>query len=78
MGSCCPGYRMLPIWHSTLRLVCWKGSDLSSTFEGVKVQIIAAVLRDAGDKTKLALLFANQTEEDILCRYTVVLVLIAD
>ncbi|GMT08900.1 hypothetical protein PFISCL1PPCAC_197 [Pristionchus fissidentatus] len=32
------------------------------------LQIIAAVLRDREDKTQLSLLFANQTEEDILCR----------
>ncbi|CAJ0939007.1 unnamed protein product, partial [Mesorhabditis belari] len=32
------------------------------------LQIIAAVLKDSTDPVKLALLFANQTEEDILCR----------
>ncbi|CAI5453014.1 unnamed protein product [Caenorhabditis angaria] len=32
------------------------------------LQIIAAILRDPTDTTKLRLLFANQTEEDILCR----------
>ncbi|GMR58536.1 hypothetical protein PMAYCL1PPCAC_28731 [Pristionchus mayeri] len=32
------------------------------------LQIIAAVLRDREDATQLTLLFANQTEEDILCR----------
>jgi len=32
------------------------------------LQLIAAVFRDAGDDTELALLFANQTEEDILLR----------
>uniref|UniRef100_A0A8R1DHG7 NADH-cytochrome b5 reductase n=1 Tax=Caenorhabditis japonica TaxID=281687 RepID=A0A8R1DHG7_CAEJA len=32
------------------------------------LQVIAAILRDAADATKIKLLFANQTEEDILCR----------
>ncbi|CAB3396992.1 unnamed protein product [Caenorhabditis bovis] len=32
------------------------------------LQIIEAVLRDPTDQTKLKLLFANQSEEDILCR----------
>ena len=32
------------------------------------LQLIAAVFRDVGDDTELALLFANQTEEDILLR----------
>lgn len=32
------------------------------------MQIINAVLKDPGDRTKLSLLFANQTEPDILCR----------
>lgn len=32
------------------------------------LQIIEAVLRDPTDKTKMKLLFANQSEEDILCR----------
>jgi cytochrome-b5 reductase len=32
------------------------------------LQIAAAVLKDAGDKTVISLLFANQTEEDILVR----------
>jgi cytochrome-b5 reductase len=32
------------------------------------LQIIAAVLKDPVDPVKLSLLFANQTEEDILCR----------
>lgn len=31
-------------------------------------QVISAVLRDPSDKTELRLLFANQTEGDILCR----------
>ena len=31
-------------------------------------QFAAAVLKDAGDKTVISLLFANQTEEDILVR----------
>ena len=32
------------------------------------LQIIKAVLKDSEDKTKVSLLFANQTEEDILVR----------
>ncbi|CAJ0582108.1 unnamed protein product, partial [Mesorhabditis spiculigera] len=32
------------------------------------LQIIDAILRVADDSTRLALLFANQTEDDILCR----------
>ena len=32
------------------------------------LQLIKAVLRDASDETKLSLVFANQTEEDILVR----------
>lgn len=32
------------------------------------LQIINAVLRDSGDRTSLSLIFANQTEEDILLR----------
>lgn len=32
------------------------------------MQVISAVLRDPSDKTELRLLFANQSEEDILCR----------
>lgn len=32
------------------------------------LQIVAAVLRDPNDKTRLSLLFANQTEDDILVR----------
>ncbi|CAI2354013.1 unnamed protein product [Caenorhabditis sp. 36 PRJEB53466] len=32
------------------------------------LQVIAAILRDPTDSTKIRLLFANQTEEDILCR----------
>lgn len=32
------------------------------------LQLITAVFRDGGDDTELALLFANQTEDDILVR----------
>ena len=32
------------------------------------LQIAAAVLKDSSDKTVISLLFANQTEEDILVR----------
>ena len=31
-------------------------------------QLMQAVLRDSSDTTKLSLIFANQTEEDILLR----------
>lgn len=32
------------------------------------LQIIKAILKDENDSTKVSLLFANQTEEDILVR----------
>ncbi|CAP36264.1 Protein CBG18935 [Caenorhabditis briggsae] len=32
------------------------------------LQVIAAILRDPTDSTQIRLLFANQTEDDILCR----------
>lgn len=32
------------------------------------LQIIRAILRDSSDKTEMWLIFANQTEEDILLR----------
>lgn len=35
----------------------------------VSLQIIAAVLKNPHDKTKISLIFANQSVADILCRY---------
>lgn len=32
------------------------------------LQIVKHVFKDSGDDISLSLLFANQTEEDILCR----------
>lgn len=32
------------------------------------LQIISAVFKDADDQTSVSLIYANQTEEDILCR----------
>ena len=32
------------------------------------LQVIAAILRDDGDATQISLIYANQTEDDILCR----------
>lgn len=34
-----------------------------------RVQIVAAIMKDPTDHTQISLLFANQSEPDILCRF---------
>jgi cytochrome-b5 reductase len=44
------------------------GSNISSTF--TTVQVIKEVLKNPEDKTKISLIFANETVEDILLKST--------
>ena len=46
----------------------WTFVSFTGTGITPMLQLIRHVMRDANDKTQMALLFANQTEEDILLR----------